>query len=172
MEPTSISTDMLKTAEGQNNAVFACAGSALQHAQEYEQALKFFIRTLARTEPGSDPSEGVETFAANLQRKTLGRLLVQFGKKVKISDPRILLLLETAVEKRNFLAHHFFLERINLLADEEGRFSMMRELTEMQALFKEAGTLMRAMGTVLEEVLDGTRTESKGPAVFTLEIKT
>src|SRR6059058_5118475 len=118
MEPTSISVDMLKTAEGQNNAVYACAGSALQHAQEYEQALKFFIRVLRRMEQGTDASENAESVAVRLEKHTLGRLLTLFSSKVRISDPSIPSLLLTAVEKRNFLAHRFFLERLNLITEE------------------------------------------------------
>ena len=35
----SESLRMLETEEGQNNAVFACFGSAAQHAQMFEEAL-------------------------------------------------------------------------------------------------------------------------------------
>jgi len=171
MEPTAISIDMLKTAEGQSNAVFACVGSALQHAQRYEQALKFFIRTIGRMQPGGATEESVEALANHLEKQTLGRLLKRFNSKVKVSDPGIPKLLEDAVEKRNFLAHHFFLEREHLIAEEPGRFSLLSELAEMDELFEKAGNLTRAMGIVLEEVIEGTRKETKGPVVFTMEIK-
>jgi hypothetical protein len=170
MQSTPISTDMLKTTTDQNNAVYACAGSALQHAQEYEQALKFFIGVLRRIEPGRNTSESAEAMAHRLEKATLGQLLRQFSSKVRISDPSIPSLLLTAVEKRNFLAHRFFLERINLIAEEEGRVEMLRELTAMQALLERAGTLMRAMGTVLEEVIEGTHRPSAGETLFTMEV--
>lgn len=170
MEPTANSTEMLKTAEGQSNAVFACAGSALRHAQHFEVALKFFIHTLRRLQPGHNEPENVETLAVGLRKQTLGRLLKQFNIKVKISDPAIPSLLERAVEKRNFLAHHFFLEREDLLLEEAGRFSLLSELTEMGQLFEKAGNLTRTMGTVLEEVIEGTCRETDGPAIFTMDI--
>lgn len=37
------SLNMLKTAEGQSNAVFACFGSAAQHCQHFEKALADFL---------------------------------------------------------------------------------------------------------------------------------
>ena len=40
---TGESLDMLKSEEGQKNAVFACFGSAAQHAQLLEAALSDFL---------------------------------------------------------------------------------------------------------------------------------
>ena len=45
----SESLKMLEPEEGQNNAVFACFGSAAQHAQMFEEALGNFL--LAYTHP-------------------------------------------------------------------------------------------------------------------------
>lgn len=170
MEPAAFSADKLKTDEGQRHAVFVCVGSVLQHAQHYELGLKAFIRILDRLQSGHDDPTEAEALVRSLQKQTLGKLLRQFTGRVKISDPSIPAILEQAVEKRNFFAHHFFLEREELLADEEGRLALLRELLDLGELFEKSGSLMRAMGTVIEDTLDGRRRESDAPVVFTMEI--
>lgn len=60
-------------------------------------------------------------------------------------------MLMEAVEKRSFLAHHVFLECEHLISEEDDCVSLLRELTEMGELFKNAGRLMRAMWSVVEQ---------------------
>ena len=45
--------------------------------------------------------------------------------------------LKIALEKRNFLAHHFWYERIHLMGNEQGLVQMLDELDEMGQLFDE-----------------------------------
>jgi hypothetical protein len=167
MEPIASSTDMN---EERRTAVYASVGKALKQAQHYEQALKFFIRTVDRIKPGGDDPQRVEALVRSPEKQTLGLLLGRFKRRVKISDPGVPTLLQEAVDKRKFLAHHFFLERENLIADEEGRISMIKQMEDIEELLRKAGTLMRAMGTVLQETIDGIRKETCESPLFSMEI--
>jgi hypothetical protein len=54
---------------------------------------------------------------------------------------------------------------------EGGRREMIAELTEAKKLLDKAGTYTRAMAEGLRTRLDGTRVESKGETLFSIEVK-
>ena len=53
VEDSDESLKMLETKEGQLNAVFACFGSATQHAQLFEQSLSRFLAVYNRIQSDS-----------------------------------------------------------------------------------------------------------------------
>jgi hypothetical protein len=136
---------MLKTRAGQVNAVFACFGSAAQHAQHFEAALAEFLSEYNKL---TKRAVSLEEFAAldqKLQKKTFGTLLREFSKYVTIQDLNVVRLLEVALEKRNFLMHHFFRERDGKLRLEEDRMGLLSELTGIDHFLEQAATITRAM---------------------------
>ena len=138
---------MLSTAEGQSNTVFACFGSAAQHAQMLEQA---FVRFLHLYNQFSGRSLTLE----KLNKQTLGSLIKELEKHVTLNDPRPPELLSAALESRNFLMHHFFLERDLQLADEPGRFALLSELLAIEGLLNNGRVLVNAMRIAVCRTLD------------------
>jgi len=68
-------------------------------------------------------------------RKTLGQILSTLGKLTPF-DPILEDQLDEALNKRNYLIHHFFVEHSESLLSAVGRRKMIDELTEIIALFK------------------------------------
>lgn len=93
---------MLKTRAGQVNAVFACFGSAAQRAQHFEAALAEFLLEYNKLTRRTIMPEEFEQLDQKLQKRTLGALLREFSKHVRISDNKVVGFLETALEKGTF----------------------------------------------------------------------
>jgi len=136
---------MLETDEGQSNAVFACFGSAAQHAQLFEQALARFLSVYNRI--ASDPLslEDFDDYEGKLKKKTMGWLLRELQEHVTLSDPLAAERLDRALELRNHLMHAFFLERGDGLKSEAGRMNLLRELTSTEHLLDSARITVNAM---------------------------
>src|SRR4051812_21859041 len=86
----SESLNMLKTEEGQLNAVFACFGSAAQHAQMFEEALGNFLLAYNHNRPEKMSAEKVEELTQSIQASTMGQLLHELKSLVTFAeeDPR------------------------------------------------------------------------------------
>jgi len=147
------SLEMLKTPVGQKNAVFACFGSAAQHAQLFELALTEFLQEYNKVSKRAISSEDFELFDQKLQKKTMGALLNEFSKYVTIKDQNVTKLLDLALEKRNYLMHHFFREKSESIVTEDGRMSLISELVWIDKLLTDAGTITRAMRIAFSEAL-------------------
>ena len=147
------SLQMLKTSAGQVNAVFALFGSAAQHAQHFEAALADFLSEYKKLTNRGGRLRDFEALDQNLQKKTLGTLLREFSKYVTIQDPNVVGFLEMALEKRNFLMHHFFLAREGKLRLEKDRMELLSELTGIDNLLEQAATITRAMRIAMLRVI-------------------
>jgi hypothetical protein len=167
------SLDMLKSEEGQLNAVFACFGSAAQHAQHLEAALKEFLRSYNALRDGDLTLEDLEQSEQKGGRfKTIGTLIGELKKYVRFSDERIGDWLESARQNRNFLTHDYFLEREKKLASEQGRMEMLAELVAIDRHLERAAVLMRAMRLALTRALQKSKVdrEEDSPAILSFEI--
>ena len=80
---TAESLDMLKSQEGQLNAVFACYGSAAQHAQFLEAALSDFLVAYNRFAARHLAIDDLETKEGKLRKMTMGMLLRKLGETRK-----------------------------------------------------------------------------------------
>ena len=76
---------MLNSEEGQLNAVYACLGSAAQHGQLFEVALSDFLLAYNGLLKKSFKLADLEAVKTSLQKKTMGALLADFKKHLKIS---------------------------------------------------------------------------------------
>jgi len=139
------SLEMLKTGVGQVNAVFACFGSAAQHAQHFEAALGEFLLDYNKLSKRAITPQEFEALDQKLQKRTLGTLLREFSKYVTIGDPKVAGFLEMALEKRNFLMHHFFREREGRLRLKKDRMALLSELVGIDRILEEAATIIRGM---------------------------
>lgn len=172
MEPTAISYDMLKTKEGQLNAVFACFGSAAQHAQHFEVALGAFVLLYNKFTKRNLTLEAFEALDQKLQKQTMGTLLREFKKYVRVNDSNVHRCLELALEKRNFLMHHYFREREGCLGLEQGRLSILTELVEIGSLLEQAAALVGGMRIAFSDVMSkkGERGGSNKKPLFSFEV--
>lgn len=172
---TSESLDMLKTEEGQNNAVFACFGSAAQHGQFFEASLADFLVTYNKLCNKSWSLGDFEPLAKKLRRRTMGQLLRELEKVAEIDKVEVYKLMNAALDARNFLMHEFFLKRSNDLQTEEGRMGMLGDLLTIENLFREAAKPLGGMRVAMERALSAMENgelpaESEGEAIFTMQI--
>ena len=101
---TNKSLDMLKSKEGQINAVFACYGSAVQHAQYLEKSFAELLELINKLSG--------ETITLK-EKPTIGNSLFELeGMRDKgicsISKGGVYKYLEYVKEIRNWLAHKYF----------------------------------------------------------------
>src|SRR5437773_1609207 len=172
MEPTAISYDMLKTEEGQLNAVFACFGSAAQHAQHFEAALGEFLLLFNRLTNRQLTLEAFEALDQKLQKQTMGTLLREFRKHIKIDDANVDRCLELALEKRNFLMHHYFRERESKLGIEKDRMSLLTELVQIGNLLEQAAELVGGMRVAFSSAMSKpqAKVDSDEKPLFSIEV--
>lgn len=170
---SSESLNMLKSKEGQMNAIFALYGSAARHGQLLEHALGELILSLNRISGSTLSPADLKSQEEKIQKKTIGQLLREFDKHISKIDKPVRESLQVALKKRNFLIHHYFLERDGGFSRRPGRTKMMGELVGIERTLKNAAAISRAMRSALAEQLDGGRRKSDGEDVlFTFEIDT
>jgi hypothetical protein len=166
------SLEMLKTEEGQLNAVFACFGSAAQHSQFFEVALGDFLLAYNRLCNTSLTVADLDVLGAKLERQTMGTLLRQLRTHVTIGDEKITQLMHEALQQRNFLMHHYFRQRSGDFRSEDGRISMLRELVSIGNQLEQAIDIANGMRVALERAMAGdVSTGPQSEVVFSMEVK-
>ncbi len=163
---------MLKSEEGQLNAVFACFGSAAQHSQFFEAALGDFLLAYNKLCKRSLTLADLETMERKLQKQTMGALLRALTEYVTVSDTTITERMTEAVQKRNFLIHDFFLQRRERFSSEQGRMNMLTELLAIERELEQATDLTNGMRVALCRVLEKgepERTDEK--VLFSMQVK-
>ena len=171
MEPTEISNEMLKTEEGQLNAVYACFGAAAQHAQHFEVALAEFLVTYNTVAKNKLTVPELDTLHERLGKRTMGVLLRELKKYVTIDHSGVDDCLEQALEARNFLMHRYFREREQGLSSESTRLEMMTELVHIGDTQETAATFVRAMRIAFSRALEnGVHQEENTKAVFSIQV--
>lgn len=165
------SLEMLKSEEGQLNAVFACFGSAAQHGQFFEAALSEFLKVYNQICVKSLSLADLETVGSKLQKKTIGQLLTQFRKHVTVNSTDVSDCLNNALIQRNFLIHEFFLQRDQNFATEKGRMAMLSELVSIENNLKKATDMINGMRVALSRAVTEVDDESSGSqALFSIEV--
>lgn len=172
MEPTAISNDMLKTEEGQLNAVYACFGSAAQHAQHFEVALGEFLLVFNKVTNRQLTLEDLESLDQKFQKQTMGALLGQFRKYVRVNDAKVERCFELSLEKRNFLMHHYFREREGKLGVEKERLALLTELVQIGRLLEQAAALVGGMRVAFSNAMSktGEKADADERPLFSIEI--
>jgi hypothetical protein len=141
----SESLDMLKTEDGQLNAVFACFGSAAQHAQMFEEALANFLLAYNHIRPTKLTAEELEELTQSIQSRTMGQLRRELKKLVTFGEGDYEERMEAALKVRNFLMHRWFIERKDDFKVEASRMALLRELIGMERLLDSARIMANAM---------------------------
>ena len=91
----------------------------------------------------------VRAVVDDVNRKTFGTLLKHLKSIVNIDDD-IIKVTDEALERRNYLTHHFFRAHNFALFSEDGRKMMLAELKEIQCKLDHAGLLLEAMAASMD----------------------
>lgn len=149
---------MLKSKEGQINAIFACFGSACQRGQLLEKALGDLVHSINELVDCSLSVADLKERGEKIRRKTMGQLFHYVEEHATISDESIVEKLTFAIDTRNFLAHHYFIQRDTEFETHAGRENMMKELVIWGDIFDECTAVVRGINIAIRETLSGVRT--------------
>ena len=163
---------MLKSKEGQMNAIFACFGSACQRCQLLEKALGDLVLSINQLVDSSISLADLKGRDEKIRRKTMGQLFRYVKEHATISDESIIEKLTFAIDRRNFLAHHYFIQRDSEFETRAGRTSMMNELVILGDFFDQCSTVVRGINIAIRGTLSGVRNSSSSRILFTVEIPT
>ena len=124
------SLKMLKSQEGQLNAIYACFGSVVAESQLFEDALtRLFTMIPGETPPSEKP---------NLKR-LIDRL------RTPIDDTWVWEAFDKAREVRNRMVHRYFVDNQHRLKTKAGRMGMVMELSETSASVRNIKDLVNGM---------------------------
>jgi hypothetical protein len=142
--------------------LYAQFGIAAEKAQVMEVAagnvVLSFLVMLLKPDPNQIAPEETQMYRAlidDLNRKTFGSLLNHLKKMVNLSDSMIQLV-DEALERRNYLTHHFFRTHNFALYSEDGRKVMIAELKEIQGKLEIAHRTLEVMATLIDQVAGRT----------------
>jgi hypothetical protein len=114
--------------------VYARFGLAYYHAEVLYRGLCNLYCASQLPPTGPVTRHRVEEHLRTASEMTLGQLLPRLAT---ILPPLIVERLAAALERRNFIAHHFWYERIHLIATLSGIEAMLAELAQDTELFQE-----------------------------------
>ena len=114
--------------------IYATFGLAYYYSECLHRELGNTYSILTFKEPSHFTTHRAEEKMGYAYSLTLGKLVDEL-KGLLPED--LYKRLDLAVEKRNFLAHHFWYERIYKMHTEDGVLSLINELTELANLFNE-----------------------------------
>jgi hypothetical protein len=133
--------------------VYAHFGLAVYLAQCVEQSiflhllfLDHFPKAIAKFTSKEAWVSAIDEFEARELGQTMGKLIRRMKEAGQPTD-NIQVLLTTVLKQRNWLAHKYFADRAVEFTRESGREKMVRELEELQGLFREAAGKIDALTT-------------------------
>ncbi len=126
-------------------SVFAHAGGALYQAQVLESAIQNLLVVGGIVSGDVASHTEFDQLEATLRQYTLGRLLREFRKDATLNG-KAEEIIDRALDRRNFVAHHFFKERAVEFIGRKGREAMIDELVAYENLFIQAEALISAIG--------------------------
>jgi hypothetical protein len=136
--------------------LYAEFGMVAEKAQvlEFEAgnvALAFLTIFIDKNDITPELTEVFSHIVDDLNRKTFGAMVRQLQKTLNLSDS-IIAVIDEALERRNYLTHHFFRTHNFRLFSEEGRKIMMAELKEIQAKLDKAHQMMSAISSLMIQI--------------------
>jgi hypothetical protein len=118
----------------QTKEVYAWFGAAYYHSEVLHRQLSIMFALRIRASTTLVVRSRYEEQLRRAFDMTLGNLVVATSELVDAEHANAL---EEAVQRRNFLAHHFWYDRAPLLASEDGMERLIRELKEHAQFFLE-----------------------------------
>jgi hypothetical protein len=114
--------------------VFARFGAAYYHSEVLHRGLCNTYALMTFESPNDITRPRIEEKLARAYSLTLGQIVE--GTR-GLFPTELKQRLEIALEKRNYLAHHFWFERCHLMFSEQGLLDLRQELLELNDLFME-----------------------------------
>ncbi len=157
--------------------VYAYFGLAMYRAQCVEQSIvqlliffDFFKENAPKFESREKWEADFDRFDDALSKKTMGRLVGAI-KEIGVLDSDIENTLSVALQKRNWLAHAYFVDRALDFINEAGRNKMISELEEAIQLFNSVEDILNPISRsaaikygLTDEVLEKLNNEMYGAA--------
>jgi hypothetical protein len=137
-------------------ALYAEFGITAEKAQVLETeagnvALSFLTLLVDTDKISAEETEMYRSIVNDINRKTFGALLRHIKTIVNFDDS-ILQWTDEALEKRNYLTHHFFRTHNFALFNAERRKAMMAELKEIQEKLARVHTALSGISSLMDEV--------------------
>jgi hypothetical protein len=130
--------------------VYAFFGLAMYNANLLEASLINLAVALNLDKSKVITREVFEATFGEMEAKTLGQLL-KATQKLAAIPPELEPVLKSALETRNFLAHGFFRSNAEEFIHEGGKRIMIKELSSMIELFRQADELLTPVYMALWE---------------------
>jgi hypothetical protein len=136
--------------------LYAEFGMVAEKAQvlEFEAgnvALAFLTVFFDKNDITPELTEMFRNIVDDLNHKTFGSMVRQLKKTLNLSDS-IIEVIDEALERRNYLTHHFFRKHNFRLFSEEGRKIMIAELKEIQEKIDKAHQMMSAISSLMLQI--------------------
>ncbi len=141
--------------EEHHKEVYACFGRAVYHAQVLETGLinalvtiDFIPSNVSHFKAKTDWSDKLDAFFDQHTALTMGNLIRALRKVASIPDD-LEAALKIALEKRKFLVHHYFREKVLLFTTERGRDQMIEDFNQYVDVFISAD---RWLDSIIEPI--------------------
>ncbi len=151
-----MSCDAEHTNDEQFKDIFAVFGRAVSHAQCFEMSVG---NLLLGNRKVTDPTFTLNEFnalATNLKKKTLGALLTECRRFLPADAADSEDILSKALDRRNFLIHHFFKERWMYFYSEDGRNKLRDELMDITNDLNKADVVIVILSKIICTALGAT----------------
>lgn len=133
--------------------LYAAYGLAAEAAQVLEvdagNVALLFVAFWMGTDQIDDEKRALfSSLEHDVNRRTLGDLLRHIKSSIRF-DETIIKVVDEAVEKRNYLTHHFFRVHNFAIFSKDGRREMTKELEEIQQMLSIAHSYLSALSSLL-----------------------
>lgn len=131
-------------------------GIAAEKAQVLEVeagnvALSYLTTWVKIEEITPEVREMFRSIVDDCNRSTLGKLLKQI-RSIGTFDDSIIQAVDTALERRNYLMHHFFRTHNFAIFNEAGRKEMLEELRDIQGKLDHAHAILFGISKTLDKI--------------------
>ena len=138
--------------EDEIREVYARHGLTAYNSQLFERGLGMFLFHVIQMQQLSWSKEELNSLFSDISKKTLGYLLNELKKKTKL-EPDLETKLKEAVDKRNYLTHHFFYENAYKFFSKKGQTEMIEELNSLRMQFEEAETIALCLSQSIRNLI-------------------
>jgi hypothetical protein len=143
--------------------LYAEFGMVAEKAQVLEVAagnvaLGFLAMFVKTDEITPEQTEMYRAIVDDVNRKTFGSLLKHLKKTMNLSES-IIKVIDEALERRNYITHHFFRSHNFALYSEKGRETMTAELKEISEKLDLAKRTLDAMAELMDQMA-GRKTDT------------
>jgi hypothetical protein len=137
-------------ANEQTKDVYAHFGLAMYYAQVLEHGVVNAMIVARTRERHRITRADIDAFLDTQFERTLGQMLQELRRHLQVL-PTVEPTLRAALKRRNWLAHQYFRERAVEFMNAKGRSSMIEELQEATALFRNADTALNELTREIQE---------------------